>query len=75
MFTQAWLGPDSRDWYKQTLRELDRLLLPRVQGYPGGNQARPRLLLRVTRRSLPPKPRELRLHVTPSAAATEGDLP
>jgi hypothetical protein len=61
--------------YKQTLRELDRLLFPRVQGYPGGNQARAALLLGISRRILHQKPRELGLHVTPSVEANEGDLP
>src|SRR5436190_14535840 len=37
-FLRRRLGPDSRDLYKETLRELDRLLLPRVLEYTGFNQ-------------------------------------
>src|ERR671935_1700798 len=39
-FIDQRLGPDSRDLYKETLRELDRLLLPCVLEYTGWNQNR-----------------------------------
>jgi two-component system nitrogen regulation response regulator GlnG len=46
----------------------------RVQGYPSGNQARAALLLGIARRTMRQKLRELRLHVTHSVEANEGDL-
>src|SRR4051812_24062489 len=38
-FLRQRLGPDSRDLYAEIHRELDRLVLPRVLGHTGGNQA------------------------------------
>jgi hypothetical protein len=32
------LGLESRDLYREIHRELDRLVLPRVLAYTGGNQ-------------------------------------
>ena len=46
------LGPDSRDLYREIHRELDRLVLPRVLEYTGGNQQQAALLLGITRRTL-----------------------
>jgi two-component system nitrogen regulation response regulator GlnG len=60
------LGPDSRDLYKESLRELDRLLLPRVLEFTGGSQARAALLLGMARRTLRDKLRYLGLHVARS---------
>jgi two-component system nitrogen regulation response regulator GlnG len=69
------LGPGSRDLYKETHQELDRLLLPRVLEYTGGNQQLAALLLGVARRTLRTKLQELGLHVTHSVDAHEDDLP
>jgi two-component system nitrogen regulation response regulator GlnG len=74
-FLRRRLGPDVRDLYAETHRELDRLLLPRVLDYTGGNQARAALLLGVARRTLRQKLRDLGLHVTHSVEADEDDLP
>ena len=69
------LGPDARDLYAQTHRELDRLLLPRVLDYTGGNQHRAALLLGIARKTLRTKLRELGLRVAHSVEADEDDLP
>jgi two-component system nitrogen regulation response regulator GlnG len=69
------LGPDARDLYAEVHRELDRLLLPSVLEYTGGNQARAALLLGIARRTLRVKLQELGLHVAHSVEANEGDLP
>jgi two-component system nitrogen regulation response regulator GlnG len=68
------LGPDARDLYAQTHRELDRLLLPRVLDYTGGNQHRAALLLGIARKTLRTKVRELGLRVAHSVEADEDDL-
>ena len=68
------LGPDSRDLYADSHREVDRLLLPGVLEYTGGNQARAALLLGIARRTLRQKLRDLGLHVTHSVEADEDDL-
>jgi DNA-binding NtrC family response regulator len=72
-FIHQRLGPDSRDLYKEALRELDRLLLPRVLEYTGGNQARAALLLGMARQTLRAKLRDLGLRVAHSAEANEDD--
>src|SRR5215467_11057414 len=69
------LGPDARDLYAETHRELDRLLLPRVLDYTGGNQHRAALLLGIARKTLRTKLRELGLRVAHSVEADEDDLP
>jgi two-component system nitrogen regulation response regulator GlnG len=69
------LGPDSCDLYAEYHRELDRLLLPRVLEYTGGNQARAALLLGIARRTLRQKLRDLGLHVTHAVEADEDELP
>jgi DNA-binding NtrC family response regulator len=74
-FIHQRLGPDSRDLYKETQRELDRRLLPRVLEYAGGNQQRAALLLGIARRTLRERLRDLGLHVTHSVEADEDDLP
>jgi two-component system nitrogen regulation response regulator GlnG len=73
-FLRQRLGPDARDLYAEAHRELDRLLLPRILGYTGGNQARAALLLGIARRTLRTKLQELGLHVAHSVEADEGDL-
>jgi two-component system nitrogen regulation response regulator GlnG len=65
------LGPDSCDLYEETHRELNRLLLPRVLAYTGGNQQRAARLLGITRRTLTTKLRDLGLHVAHSVEANE----
>jgi two-component system nitrogen regulation response regulator GlnG len=74
-FLRQRLGPDSRDLYAEVHRELDRLVLPRVLAYTGGNQARAALLLGIARRTLRQKLRDLGLHVAHSVEADEDDLP
>ena len=72
-FIDQRLGPDSRDLYKETLREVDRLLLPRVLEYTGFNQQRAALLLGIARQTLRAKLRDLGLHVGHSVEANEDD--
>ena len=72
-FFRQRLGPDSRDLYKETHRELDRLVLRRVLEYTGGNQQRAALLLGITRRTLRTKLRDVGLHVAHSLEANEDD--
>src|SRR5262249_45447536 len=68
------LGPDSRDLYAEFHQELDRLLLPRVLEYTGGNQQRAALLLGIARRTLRTKLQDLGLHVTHSVETDEDTL-
>jgi DNA-binding NtrC family response regulator len=68
------LGLDSRDLYKESLRELDRLLLPRVLEFTGGSQARAALLLGMARRTLREKLRYLGLRIARPVEAGEDDL-
>jgi two-component system nitrogen regulation response regulator GlnG len=68
-FIRQRLGPDSRDLYGETHREMDRLLLPRVLEYTGGNQHRAAILLGIARQTLRAKLDELGLQVTRSAEA------
>jgi DNA-binding NtrC family response regulator len=72
-FIHQRLGPDCRDLYKETLRELDRLLLPRVLEYTGFNQQRAALVLGIARQTLRAKLRDLGLHVGHSVEAHEDD--
>jgi two-component system nitrogen regulation response regulator GlnG len=74
-FLRQRLGPDSCDLYAEIHHELDRLVLPRVLEYTGGNQRRAALLLGIARRTLRQKLRDLGLHVTHSVGADEDDLP
>jgi two-component system nitrogen regulation response regulator GlnG len=70
-FIHQRLGPDARDLYAETHRELDRLLLARVLEYTGGNQHRAALLLGIARQTLRMKLNDLSLHVSRSAANSE----
>ena len=72
-FIHQRLGPDSRDLYKATLRELDRLLLPRVLEYTDFNQQQTALLLGIARQTLRAKLRDLGLHIGHSVDADEDD--
>ncbi|WP_165234739.1 sigma-54-dependent transcriptional regulator [Aquisphaera insulae] len=78
-FIRQRLAPDSRDLYKVTLRELDRILLPLVLDFTCGNQARAALLLGIARQTLRAKLRDLGLHVAHSLELDEDrdqvDLP
>jgi two-component system nitrogen regulation response regulator GlnG len=74
-FIRQRLGPDSRNLYAEFHQELDRLLLPRVLEYTGGNQQRAALLLGIARRTLRQKLRDLGLHVTHSVETDEDSLP
>jgi two-component system nitrogen regulation response regulator GlnG len=73
-FPRQRLGPDARDLYAEAHREVDRLLLPRVLEYTGGNQARAALLLGIARRTLRTKLQDLGLHVAHSVEAKDDDL-
>ena len=72
-FIHQRLGPDCRDLYKATLRELDRLLLPRVLEYTDFNQRRTALLLGIARQTLRAKLRDLGLYIGHSVEADEDD--
>ena len=80
--TSAWRrssangsAPDASDLYAETHRQVDRLLLPRVLEYTGGNQHQAARLLGIARQTLRQKLRDLGLHVTHSVEAEEDDLP
>jgi two-component system nitrogen regulation response regulator GlnG len=68
-FIRQRLGPDARELYAEAHRELDRLLLPLVLEYTGGNQQRAALLLGIARRTLRMKLQDLGLHVAHSVEA------
>jgi two-component system nitrogen regulation response regulator GlnG len=74
-FIRRRLGPDTRDLYAETHRELDRLLLSRVLEYTGGNQLRAALLLGIARRTLRAKLQDVGLHVTQSVEPDEHEPP
>jgi two-component system nitrogen regulation response regulator GlnG len=71
------LGPEAQDLYADTHRQVDRLLLPRVLQYTGGNQHQAARLLGIARQTLRQKLRDLGLHVTHSveAEADEAEPP
>jgi two-component system nitrogen regulation response regulator GlnG len=73
-FIRGRLGPDASDLYAETHREVDRLLLPRVLEYTGGNQHQAARLLGIARQTLRQKLRDLGLHVTHSVGTDENDL-
>jgi two-component system nitrogen regulation response regulator GlnG len=72
-FIRQRLGPDAQDLYADTHREVDRLLLPRVLEYTGGNQHQAAALLGIARQTLRQKLRDLGLHITHSVQAGEDD--
>src|SRR5262245_511178 len=74
-FIRQRLGPDASDLYAETHRQVDRLLLPRVLEYTGGNQHQAARLLGIARQTLRLKLRDLGLHVTHSVEADEDDQP
>jgi two-component system nitrogen regulation response regulator GlnG len=55
------LGPDVRNLYTETHRQVDRLLLPRVLEYTRGSQHQAALLLGIARQTLRQKVRQLGL--------------
>jgi two-component system nitrogen regulation response regulator GlnG len=72
-FIRARLSPDASDLYGETHREVDRLLLPRVLEFTGGNQHQAARLLGIARQTLRQKLRDLGLHVTHSVDSDEND--
>jgi two-component system nitrogen regulation response regulator GlnG len=72
-FIRQRLGPAARDLYADTHRQVDRLLLPRVLEYTGGNQHQAARLLGIARQTLRQKLRDLGLHVTHSVEADEDE--
>jgi two-component system nitrogen regulation response regulator GlnG len=72
-FIRQQLGPDTQDLYADTHRQVDRLLLPRVLEFTGGNQHQAARLLGIARQTLRMKLRDLGLHVTHSVEADEDD--
>jgi two-component system nitrogen regulation response regulator GlnG len=72
-FVSRRLGPEASDLYAETHRQVDRLLLPRVLEYTGGNQHQAARLLGIARQTLRQKLRDLGLHVTHAVEADEGD--
>jgi DNA-binding NtrC family response regulator len=65
-FIRERLGPDARDLYSETHRQVDRLLLMHVLEYAEGNQHQAARLLGIARQTLRLKLRDLGLHVTRS---------
>src|SRR5207302_1810787 len=74
LLVRFYLRRGSRDLYRGIHQELDRLVLPRVLEYTGGNQQRAALLLGITRRTLRAKLQDAGLHVAHSVEAKEDDL-
>ncbi|HEV3120048.1 MAG TPA: sigma-54 dependent transcriptional regulator [Gemmataceae bacterium] len=73
-FIRQRLGPETNDLYADTHRQVDRVLLPRVLEFTGGNQHQAARLLGIARQTLRQKLRDLGLHVTHSLEADENDL-
>jgi two-component system nitrogen regulation response regulator GlnG len=74
-FIRHRLAPDSQNLYAETHREVDRLLLPLLLEYTGGNQHQAARLLGIARQTLRQKLRDLGLHVTHSIEADEEEQP
>jgi nitrogen regulation protein NR(I) len=72
-FIRKRLGPDAQDLYADAHRQVDRLLLPRVLQYTGGNQHQAARILGIARQTLRIKLRDLGLHVTQSIEAEEDE--
>src|SRR5262245_59894409 len=68
------LGPEACELYAEVHRQVDRVLLPRVLEYTGGNQNQAARLLGIARQTLRQKLRDLGLHVTHSVEADDDDL-
>ena len=67
------VGPDVRDLYAETHRQLDGLLLPRVMQHTRGNLQQAALLLGIARQTLRLKLRDLGLSATRPVDAEEDD--
>jgi len=67
------VGPDVRDLYAETHRQVDRLLLPRVLEHTRGNLQQAALLLGIARQTLRLKLRDLGLSVARPGEAEEDD--
>jgi two-component system nitrogen regulation response regulator GlnG len=65
------LRPDTQDLYADAHRLVDRVLLPQVLEYTGGNQYHAARLLGIARQTLRQKLRDLGLHVTHAVEADE----
>ncbi len=72
-FIRQRLRPDVAELYAETHAVVDRLLLPLVLQYTGGNQHRAAKLLGIARQTLRQKLRELGLYVTHSVDVAEDD--
>jgi two-component system nitrogen regulation response regulator GlnG len=72
-FIRQRLGPDATNLYAETHRQVDRLLLPQVLDYTGGNQHQAARLLGIARQTLRQKLRDLGLHITQSVGPDEDD--
>jgi two-component system nitrogen regulation response regulator GlnG len=72
-FIRQRLGPEAKDLYADAHRQVDRMLLPLVLEYTGGNQHQAARLLGIARQTLRQKLRDLALHVTHSVEADEED--
>jgi two-component system nitrogen regulation response regulator GlnG len=72
-FIRGRLGPEARDLYAETHRQVDRLLLPLVLEHTGGNQHQAARLLGIARQTLRLKLRDLGLHLSHSVEADEDD--
>jgi two-component system nitrogen regulation response regulator GlnG len=70
-FIRERLGPDALDLYAETHRQVDKLLLPRVMEFTGGNQHHAARLLGIARQTLRQKLRDLGLHVTHSVETAD----
>src|SRR5438034_8140046 len=70
---QQRVGPDLRDLYADTHRQVDRLLLPRVLEHTRGNLQQAALLLGIARQTLRLKLRDLGLSATREGVAEEDD--
>jgi two-component system nitrogen regulation response regulator GlnG len=69
--TRQPLGPNVRDLYTQTHRQVDRLLLPRVLKFTQGNLHQAAQLLGIARQTLRVKLREQGLSARPFGLAEE----
>ena len=74
-FIHQRLASDTQDLYADTHRQVDRLLLPLVLEYTGGNQHQAARLLGIARQTLRTKLRDLGLHVTHAVEADEDEGP
>jgi len=70
-FIRQRLGPDADDLYSSAHSHFDRLLLPIVLDFTGGNQNQAARLLGIARQTLRQKLRDLGLHVTHSVEERE----